>query len=353
VCSHQVLGGPTGLGTSAARLGRPAQADENRLRVPRFTFPWPSAVHPDADRVEAGARAFAERFGLVPTSGYRARLARAQYGRFAARCYPRADRELVQILADYAIWYFPADDMFVDRVHTLSSRTLPNLTAMIDVLDHHRVGTPPVWGEHAWLDICTRLRRRLSDEHFQRFANGMRMWAATAGLQILNHLQDKPVDLPRYETIRRHTSGMNPCLDVADAAALGPVTPAEFHQPAVQKLRMHANNVVCWSNDVQSVSVEMAQPGQYVNMVTLYVAQGLTLQEAVDLVAGRVNAEIAAFQLLACAVEATASPRLRGFIDGMRHWMHGYQDWYDHDTRRYSDEFIGQDADDTAVLPDS
>ncbi len=49
----------------------------------------------------------------------------------------------------------------------------------------------------------------------------------------------------------------------------------------------------------------------------------------------------------------TASPRLRGFIDGMRHWMHGYQDWYDRDTRRYSDEFIGQDADDTAVLPDA
>ncbi|WP_394827957.1 terpene synthase family protein [Pendulispora albinea] len=144
---------------------------------------------------------------------------------------------------DYAIWYFPADDLFVDRVHTVSPRTLPNLTAMIDVLDYHRVGAQPVWGEHAWLDICTRLRRRLSDEHFQRFAHGMRMWASTASLQILNHIQDTPVGISQYETIRRHTSGMNPCLDVADATNLGPATPAEFNQPAVQKLRMHANNV--------------------------------------------------------------------------------------------------------------
>jgi hypothetical protein len=29
--------------------------------------------------------------------------------------------------------------------------------------------------------------------------------------------------------------------------------------------------------------------------------------------------------------------------------MHGYQDWVDYDTQRYSDEFIAQDADDTAV----
>jgi hypothetical protein len=363
----QVLAGPTGLGTSAARLfrrapgadvssdttenepDRPAGSDAKRLSISRFTFPWASAMHPEADSIELGARAFAERFGLVPHEAYRARLARARYGRLAARCYPTADRELVQILADYMIWYFPVDDLFVDRVHTLSPRTLLNLTAMIDVLDHHRVGAEPVWGEYAWLDICTRLRGRLSDEHFQRFAHGMRMWASTAGLQILNHLQDTSVDIPHYEAIRRHTSGMNPCLDVADAAELGPLTPAEFNQPAVQKLRMQANNVVCWSNDVQSVQIEMAQPGQYWNMVSIYASQGLTLQQAVDLVAARVNAEITAFQLLARTVEPAASPQLRGFIDGMRHWMHGYQDWVDYDTQRYSDEFIAQDADDTAV----
>lgn len=346
------LGGPRGLGTSAARLGRPTSSDhdDRRLRIPRFRFPWPGAVHPDADRAELGARAFAERFGLVPNDAYRARLARAQYGRFAARCYPRADRELLQILADYAIWYFPADDLFVDRVETVGPRTLPNLTAMIDVLDHQRVGAEPVWGEHAWLDICTRLRRRLSPEHFQRFAHGMRMWASTAGLQILNHLQDEPVGIPQYETIRRHTSGMNPCLDLADAAHLGPITPAEFNRPAVQQLRMHANNVVCWSNDVQSVKIEAAQPGQYWNMVSLFASRGLTLQQAVDLVAARVYAEIASFQLLARTVEPTAGRALRGFVAGLRFWMRGYQDWVDHDTARYSDEHIAEDADDSGIL---
>ncbi|MFI1188818.1 sesquiterpene cyclase [Streptomyces californicus] len=293
---------------------------------------------------------FAERYGLVPDEAYRARLARAKYGRFAARCYPSADRELLQTLADYALWFFIVDDMFVDRVETVTDRTLPDLTAMIDVLDHHRTGSDPVFGEYAWLDICTRLRSHLSHEHFQRFAYGMRMWASTAGLQILNHLRDEPCDIPQYETIRRHTSGTNPCLDVADAASTaGPITSDEFSHPEIQRLRMHANNVVCWSNDVQSVKMELAQPGQHWNMVAIYAARGLTLQQSVDLVAARVNGEIAAFQLLAHKVEAQAGQELCGFIRGMKYWMVGYQDWVDHDTSRYADQHIAEDADDTGL----
>lgn len=38
-------------------------------------------------------------------------------------------------------------------------------------------------------------------------------------------------------------------------------------------------------------------------------------------------------------------------INGFRHWMHGYQDWVEYDTRRYSTQYIAQDADDTGLLP--
>ena len=339
---------PPRTGTLPLRSSGPARADGD-LRIPRFHFPWSSACHPDAEDVERHALAFAERFGLVPDEEYRARLARTKYGWLAARCYPQADRELVQIAADYFIWFFIADDMFVDRVHTLSSSTIPNLTAMIDVLDHHRPGDEPVFGEHAWLDVCTRLRRRLSHEHFQRFAHGMRMWAATAGLQIANHLQASSVDIAPYETVRRHTSGTYPCLVLGDAANAGPITPAEYNDPLTQRMCLHTNNVVCWSNDVQSVRMEMNQPGQYWNMVTIYAERGLTLQESVDLVAQRVRGEIAAFTALAETVEPHAGTELRGFITGLRNWMRGYQDWVDHDTQRYADAHIAHDADDTAV----
>jgi hypothetical protein len=69
---------------------------------------------------------------------------------------------------------------------------------MIDVLDYNRQRARPVYGESAWLDVCRRLRAYLSAEHFERFATGMRMWASTAGLQIINHLQQLPIEISHY-----------------------------------------------------------------------------------------------------------------------------------------------------------
>ncbi len=322
----------------------PAGLDQ--IIVPAPDFPWPGSCHPDVNIVEKRMMEWGEAHDLFSDSDYRARAARARYGFLAARCYPRADRALLQAAADYFLWFFLADDLFVDRVETASARTIMHLTAMIDVLDYDRQRARPVYGESAWLDVCRRLRAYLSAEHFERFAAGMRMWASTAGLQIINHLQQRPIEISQYETIRRHTSGMNPCLALSDVANAGPVAPSEYHRPAVHELRIHANNVVCWSNDIQSLVVEARQPGQFRNMVTIYVSQGHSLQQAIDITARRVRAEIDFFASLAGQVEKRASAHLRGYLVGMRDWMRGYQDWFDHDTERYAASRAEREADD-------
>jgi hypothetical protein len=322
-----------------------------RVAVPVFEFPWPGGCHPEVRSVEERMMQWGADYALFPDKDYRARAARARYGFLAARCYPRASRTLLQVCADYFLWFFLADDLFVDRVETASASTIANLTAMIDVLDYTRQRPNPVYGEAAWADVCHRLRTCLSAEHFERFAVGMRMWASTAGLQIINHLQRHPIGISDYETIRRHTSGMNPCLALSDAANAGPVTPSEYHHPAIRDLRMHANNVVCWSNDIQSLIVEARQPGQFRNMVTIYAAQGHQLQEAIDITAGRVRSEIGAFTRLSAQVEGRASSQLRGYLTGVKDWMRGYQDWFNCDTQRYAEAHAEHDADDRGRRP--
>jgi hypothetical protein len=323
--------------------------DLDQIRIPRFEFPWPAGCSPAVERVEREMIRWALTHRLIPDEHYRSRIERTKYGWLAARCYPQADPELLQIIADYFLWFFLADDLFVDRVETVTPDTLSNLTAMIDVLDFDRLGLCPVYGESAWLDVSQRLRRRLSAEHFDRFAQGMRLWASTAGLQILNHIQRQPIAVRTYETIRRHTSGMNPCLALADAANAGAVAPDEYHSVVFHRLRLHANNVVCWSNDIQSLVVEIRQPGQFRSMVTIFAEQGGSLQEGVDRTADRVYAEIEAFTRLSQAVEAGASCEVSGFITGLKNWMRGYQDWVDSDTGRYARAFAEQDADDRGI----
>lgn len=320
------------------------------LEIPRFEFPWPSACHPQVAAVEERMILWAGKHDLFPSPTYRARVVRARYGYLAARCYPNAEVSLLQAISDYFLWFFLVDDLFVDRVETVTPSTLTNLAAMIDVLDWGRARSTPVYGEEAWLDVCRRLQANMSAEQFDRFANGMRLWATTAGLQILNHLQSVPIAIVDYETIRRHTSGMNPCIALSEAANGARLAPDEYHHPDTCRLRAHTNNVVCWSNDIQSLLVEARQPGQFRNMVTLYAGEGRPLQQAVDVTSSRVRAEVDGFVQLEESVRPWASPALRDYIQGMKHWMCGYQDWYDHDTQRYAPDSAAQEADDRAVL---
>lgn len=319
------------------------------LRIPTFKFLWPEACSPHAEQVEAQMLDWAEKNDLIINGKYRERVVRTRYAWLAARCYPNASLELLQAIADYVIWFFLADDFFVDRVETVSTTTLPNLTAMIDVLDFDAVSPEPIYGELAWLDVCRRLRRLLGHAPFERFATGMRLWATTAGLQIINHLQEEPCGMRQYEAIRRHTSGMNPCTALSDGANVGSVTSEEFCRPEVQTLCRIANNVVCWSNDIQSLGVEARQPGQFWNMVIIYSSKGHSLQESVDWTAARVRNEIAEFVKISDEIMPQAGEQLQGFIEGLRFWMRGYQDWVERDTERYAAVYAAEDADDRGV----
>ncbi|MFI9406889.1 hypothetical protein [Nocardia sp. NPDC052316] len=337
---QSTLGGPTGLGTSAARLSPETPTaggtdHQQPLRIPQLVFPWPPACHPDAEDADQEMLAFGDRFDLFPTPAARSHAERARYGWLAARSYPNADREFLQITADYFLTTFLIDDLFIDQSETLTDHTTSDLTAIIDVLDHHRPRTEPVFGEYAWHNVCSRLRVRLSDEHYQRFANGNRMWAMAAGLLILDRQNRSPVSVESYETIRRYTGAAYPSIDLTDATGTGAITAEEFNHPVTQRLRLHANNVIAWSNDVHSAHKETHEPGQPYNLVLLYHRDGLPLQQSLDLVVSRVHAEITQFQDLATMTEDHCGPRLRGLIAGMRHWMRGYQDWVDNDTRRY------------------
>jgi hypothetical protein len=266
----------------------------DQIVYPSFEFPWPGGLHLEAATVEERMIEWGSAFGLIPNKDYRARVIRTRYGFLAARCYPRAGLRLLQAIADYFLWCFLADDLFVDRVDTGSADTIANLTAMIDVLDYNRHRAVPAYGETAWLDVCRRLRDRLSAEH---------------------------------------------C----------PITPDEYHQPAVQQMRLHANNIVCWSNDIQSLAVEARQPGQFRNMVTVYASQGRTLQEGVDITAQRVREEISDLAQLSEDVEKHANAALLGYITGMKDWTRGYQDWFDQDTKRYAVTHAARDADDRDI----
>ncbi|MFY2561286.1 terpene synthase family protein [Corallococcus terminator] len=320
------------------------------VRVPVITLPWQGACSPDIERLEKTMLAWASRYGLLLTAKHRARVERARYASFSGRSFPHAGPELLQALTDFTAWLFIIDDHAVDRVDPLNETTLSQLTAVLDVLDLDQMGPEPVFGERALRDVCQRLRSLLSPEHFARFAHGIRMWAGSAGLQIIAHLLGRPLALRPYRAFRRHTGGVNPSMALIDAANAGPLSPEEYNRPSVERLRLHVNNIASWANDLHSLHTEAREPDQSRNMAMIYAAQGHSLQEGADYTARQIQAEISAFQEEAAVLERAASKELRGFISGLREWLSGYHDWVDQITHRYREEYAEQDASDQEFL---
>ncbi len=326
----------------------------DRLIMPTIDMPWPAACHPQVERLEQSMIAWGEQHDLIPTAAFRERLERTRFAWLAARCYPRADAVLAQFTADYIGWFFVVDDLTFDRIDSphRPAATMRALTAMLNVIDlgqHTR--QRPIFGESAWLDLCHRLRAYLtSEEHYQRWATGMRLWITALAMQVLTHQHDASVGSDGYVPVRRYTGGMIPVLAIEDAANAGPMTHEEWHRPEVDRLRLNTNNIVCWTNDVHSVQIEARQPGQCRNLVTVLrdSVPGRSWQEAVDLAAEYIRAEITAFTELAEQVRRTASPQLGGWIDGCQDWMTGNLAWTVRDTGRYA--HIDQDADDRAIV---
>ena len=319
----------------------------DRLSIPEFRLPWSVSLSPYVDSAQEQTIQWSKSHDLFPSEQIQSRAERTKYAWLAGRCYPNADREYLQLTADYFSWYFLADDLFVDRVELVTANTVPNLTARVDVLDFNEAGPEPVFGESAWVDFCRRLRRRVSAEHFERFANGMRLWDSVSALQILFH--QHPASLREWDTIRRYASGMFPCLDLGDGVNADAMTAEEFHDPDVQILRLHANNYVCYTNDIDGLAVEIRQPGQSLNGALIYALECGSLQQAVDYFARRVDREVDGFIRRAEMVEARSSERVRGYVEGLRSWMRGYREWAEVDSTRYSFAHAALDADDAAI----
>ncbi|MGX5796905.1 terpene synthase family protein [Pseudomonas sp. E2-15] len=315
------------------------------LCLPVFSFKWPDACSPHAQVVENHVIEWVEKHQLMPNSNLRAHTVRCRYGWLAARCYPTAPLELLNTIADYIAWLFLVDDLFFDCAQVPSPRTVAHITAIIDVLDLNTAQLQPEFGERALLDICQRLRRHLDAERFAHFANGSRMIYGGVALQILAHINSEPVTLRQYRCLRRHGSGMIPAMALVDAASPVPLEGEVRFSAKIEQLEDSTNTIVSLTNDIFSLSTELKQTGLHENMVTLLAGQGHTLQEGIDITADKIRTEINNFTQHSNQLLVNASPALKYYIDGLRHWISGHQRWLEIDTSRYRAALFDSDAD--------
>jgi hypothetical protein len=301
--------------------------------------PFPSRINPHVETVHEHTLAWVQRFRLVRKPEARERFMASRYTWLAARLYPTTGLEELKILNDWMVWLFMFDDQFDDDPGSFTTaRAEQILRDFRAVMVNPTIPPSASPAVRALQDLCHRTYAQMGIDWCRRYCQHVLQFFDTYVWTLENSLTNTIPPLDLYIERRRHSGAMHIATDLIDLAAHLRLPETVRQSPPLSTLTRMAIDVVCWSNDVQSLNKELAL-GDINNLVlVLQQEKSLRLAEAVELAHDMIAHEIRAFQALECSLPTFPPPLqddVERYIDGLRACMRGNIDW-SAETYRYS-----------------
>ncbi|GIF04326.1 family 2 encapsulin nanocompartment cargo protein terpene cyclase [Actinoplanes siamensis] len=328
--------GPSGLGTSAARMFRP-EPPPRAPDEPRLFCPGPLRDDPAlGERVNEAVVSWAEEVGIYP--GRLDRLRAANFGRFMMLAHPGAadpDRLLAATKCLVAEW--AADDYYVDEVSlgadpmVVGSR-LANLHAVVDPASLPRRYAAELAEHHRLQPISVAFRSAM--EHLAGYATVTQLARFRHQMAILFLAWTQEADWhanrrtpPVWEyLVQRHLNSYLPPMILIDVLAGYELPPHEFYDPRVRAAFTTAGNAAVLINDLYSGKNESETDHNLPNV--LVARDRLTHREAVLRTVEIHNELMDTFVTRAAELCASGSPKLRRFLADTWAWLGGSREWH-------------------------
>jgi Terpene synthase family, metal binding domain. len=298
------------------------------LPIPPVPCPFPSEINPHVEEVERESFTWLCDSGMLPDAETVEQYRRARFGHLAARTYPRVDREMLRLVADWCMWLFAFDDGFCESARLsrhpgLVVRELPELLRVIDDL------RPP---EHlrspyarALAEVKERVAAHSRPDQLDRWCTATREYMFAQVWEAANREADIVPSVEDYVFMRRRTGAMPPVIALIDIAGRFHVTREHWLHPQVRELAQLCNDLVVWDNDVFSYAKERRHDHARHNLVNVLMAhRGLTEQEALAEFLDMHNRAVARMVELDAEVRVWAPPEVRAFVRGLEHWVSGH-----------------------------
>lgn len=297
---------------------------------PALYCPFPQFVNPHLQATHDHTVDWVFQYELFSPEA-RQRFPKAKYVHLVARTFPHAAKEALDLVADWNIWLFARDDTLVELGIGRDPRCVAAFnTRPLEILHGSRATSGDPLLVQALDDFCQRVRLRASPACLSRFIQTVEEHFSANIWEAAQYSENRIPDLSTYRMMRLFSGAVYTDLALIEIANAFELAPELHKHPLIHNLKLITNNVVCFSNDIFSLSREVAH-GETINLVfVLQNEYGLSLQEAVDHAAEMHNAEVRAFEIMeaqlpACGMTITAD--VQRYIDGLRAWMQGNLDW--------------------------
>ena len=358
-----LLPGPTGIGTSAARLaslgstfgvGRfksyghlPYQAS-GTFEMPELYMPFTTRLNPHLDVAREHVKAWAGQMGILDkVAGFalwdEAKLDAADYALCAAMTHPKGSRQELELTADWFTWATFFDDYFPMRFG--HSRDLVGAKLFMDRLSAFMpldetvspVPTNPV--ERGLADLWPRTSALMPADRLPRFRAHVQDMHDSWLWELANHIQNRIPDPVDYIEMRRKTFGAEFGMSLSQPASSEAIPPEIYRTRPMRALVNTAADAAALMNDIVSYKKEIELEGELNNGV-LVVERFLDcdLARAVQIVNDLRTSRLLQFEHVVATelpalfehfeLDTTAREQLLGYVKSLEDWASGVIRWH-------------------------
>lgn len=263
---------------------------------------------------------------LLGTPGLRSRFQQARFGECAAYVYPDAPDLL--IYAKWCAWLFIADDEFDENRAPQEGGIDKGVLGFLP-LDGAPSTEPASAVTRALVELWAEISREMSAELRDRFRHHVDQYCRSYGNEVARARTGTAPSLAAYIDLRRNSGAVETCIDLIERQKAAAVAVTPETDPMITMLRTATNDVVCWSNDVASVSKEVGH-GELNNLVAVLRQETDSDWKKAEVLAARMAStrtrDFDALQRNLLSIDR--SPETAMFVEGLKHWIAGSLAWH-------------------------
>ncbi|MGA4542507.1 terpene synthase family protein [Uniformispora flossi] len=302
-----------------------------------FSIPFPSRISPDLDRARVRNLDWTWNHGLVRGEAGLREYASWDLAQAAARTYPYATGDDLDMLINWFGFAFLFDDQF-DASGDKPAQVSAVAREMI-AIPFRPAGTPPEIVcpvTLAWVEIWPQMSEGMSLTWQNRFASNWARFMAAAVCEIHLASHRQIMDLAGYSALRQHTVGLQHSLDAIERIGRFEVPPQVQAHPVMAALRHTTTDCIAYMNDVHSLDREEGRGDQH-NLVTVLQAElacdrAAALEAAIEITYEKLHEVVELIDRIpAMCDELQLTDEDRESVDraveGCANWIRGNYEW--------------------------
>ncbi|WP_156959505.1 hypothetical protein [Nocardia sp. BMG51109] len=301
--------------------------DPVTAEYPRIYCPIPSAVHPEARRIEQRTVDWMRKRKFYSNESTRRKLEQANVGGLVARLFPYGTTAALEAISRLHCWGFAFDDE-IEQVATHQLITVADqhfgLVRMLDAPSSDAMDGPHA---SAFQEICQTFRNLATPAVFGRWADLYRGFTLGAVWASIYRQAGAVPSMNTLTTIRQLDSGaLAYGIGLIELAGGFELTSAQLARPAVRTLTDITAAILAWDNDIYSYRTEVQNSIDHINLVTAISShEACSPQQALTKALHMRNQAMR--QYLHHRGALAAEDNLSHYLRGLDHQLRGNLDW--------------------------